>query len=57
MRHALLCATVISPHLKRGVMADPRHYMLRPPPERELLSEEMEVLLEVIFRVRDTEKD
>jgi hypothetical protein len=40
MRHGMLCATVIAPHMKRGVTPDPRHYMLRPPEPPELTPEQ-----------------
>jgi hypothetical protein len=38
--HGIACATGISPHLKRGVMANPHHYMVRPPLPREMTAEE-----------------
>ena len=40
LRHGLLCATVIAPHLRKGATADPRNYMLRAQPQRELTPQE-----------------
>lgn len=54
LRHGLLCATVIAPHMKKGATADPRNYMLRPPEEPELSPGKTEQLLDFLLGVRAT---
>ena len=40
MRHGMQCATTLAPHMRKGETAEPRSFMLRPPPERELTPRE-----------------
>jgi hypothetical protein len=40
LRHGMLCATVLAPHMRKGVVADPCDYMVRRPPPREMTPEE-----------------
>lgn len=52
LRHGLLCAAVIAPHLKKGATADPNRFMLRPVEAPELSPEKTEQMLDVILGVR-----
>lgn len=57
LRHGLLCATIIAPHLKKGAVADPHNYMLRPPGVPELSSEKTEQMLDFLLGVRAPKQD
>jgi hypothetical protein len=54
LRHGMLSAAILAPHLKKGSAPDPRDYMMRPPPERELSPVETEAVLDVLFGCRPT---
>jgi hypothetical protein len=60
MRHGMRCATALAPYMRPGTVADPHHYMFRPPGERELSPEETEALLDALFKtgpIRDPKKE
>jgi hypothetical protein len=57
MRHGMLCAAVLAPHMKKGDTAEPRNFMLRPPPEREPTPGETEAHLDALFGVRTPKKE
>jgi hypothetical protein len=55
----MLCATVIAPHLKRGTVADPSNYMLRPPKPPEMTPEQTVAFFRAALggAVRKTKQD
>lgn len=57
LRHGMLCAAVIAPHLKKGVVADPHRYRLGPPEEQEMSPEKTEQLLDFLLGVRAPKQD
>jgi len=56
LRHGLLCATLLAPHMKTGTKADPSNFMLRPPGDRELSPEETESMLDALFKTGPVRK-
>jgi hypothetical protein len=55
LRHGMMCAVTLAPHMGKGNKAEPRDYMLRRPFEPEMTVDETESFLDALFSVRPAE--